>query len=36
VRKIERAMGDGKKRIIESELMVAKKLREHIQNKVNK
>jgi N-acetylneuraminate synthase len=30
VRKIERAMGDGKKRIIDAELPIAKKLREHL------
>ena len=30
VRKIERAMGDGKKRIIDAEVPIAKKLREHL------
>jgi N-acetylneuraminate synthase len=30
VRKIEQAMGDGKKRIIDEEMVAAKKLREHI------
>ena len=29
VRKIELAMGDGEKRIIEAEIPIAKKLREH-------
>jgi N-acetylneuraminate synthase len=31
VRKIEQAMGDGKKRILESEVPIAEKLRAHIQ-----
>ena len=35
VRKIEQAMGDGEKRIIESEESIAKKLREHIPWKEN-
>jgi N-acetylneuraminate synthase len=30
VRKIEQAMGDGKKRVIEAEVPIAKKLREHL------
>ena len=30
VRKIEQAMGDGKKRILDSEIPIAKKLREHL------
>ena len=30
VRKIERAMGDGEKRIIDAEVPIAKKLREHL------
>ena len=30
VRKIEQAMGDGKKRILDSEVPIAKKLRSHI------
>ena len=30
VRKIEKALGDGKKRIIEAEIPIAKKLREHL------
>ena len=30
VRKIEKALGDGKKKIIEAEKPIAKKLREHI------
>ena len=30
VRKIEKAMGDGKKRILDAEVSVAKKLREHL------
>jgi N-acetylneuraminate synthase len=32
VRKIEQAMGDGVKRIIEDEIPIALKLREHIPN----
>ena len=30
VKKIELAMGDGKKRIIDEEILIAKKLREHL------
>ena len=30
VRKIEKAMGDGRKRILDAEVSVAKKLREHL------
>ena len=30
VRKIEQAMGDGKKRVLEAEAPIAKKLREHL------
>jgi N-acetylneuraminate synthase len=30
VRKIEQAMGDGKKRILEAEVPIAMKLREHL------
>ena len=30
VRKIELAMGDGKKKIIEAEIPIARKLREHL------
>jgi N-acetylneuraminate synthase len=30
VRKIEQAMGDGKKRIIDAEVPIARKLREHL------
>ena len=30
IRKIEKAMGDGKKRIIEAEIPISKKLRAHI------
>jgi len=30
VRKIEKAMGDGEKRIIQAEMPIAKKLREHL------
>ena len=30
VRKIEQAMGDGEKRILETEIPIAQKLREHL------
>ena len=30
VRKIEKAMGDGQKRIIDAEVPIARKLREHL------
>ena len=32
VRKIEKALGDGNKRIIEAEIPIAKKLRSHIKD----
>ena len=35
VRKIEQAMGDGKKRILESEIPISRKLREHIKWEAN-
>ena len=36
VRKIEQAMGDGKKRILDSEIPIAKKLREHLDWKASR
>ena len=36
VRKIEKAMGDGKKKIIQDEIPIAKKLREHLELESNK
>lgn len=36
VRKIEHAMGDGKKRILETEIPIARKLREHVRWEANK
>ena len=35
VRKIEQAMGDGKKRVLEAEIPISKKLREHIKWEAN-
>ena len=35
VRKIEKALGDGRKVIIEDEKPIAKKLREHINKRLN-
>jgi len=34
VRKIEKALGDGQKKIIESEKPIAKKLREHLYREI--
>ena len=35
VRKIESAMGDGKKKIIDAEIPIARKLREHLDLEAN-